>query len=249
MELMADEWLPEGTVRIPLLGEVAAGQPLEVYCVEESLDVPESLWNGRKVFALKVRGSSMIDAGIRDGDYLIVEPCDTADDGRTVVAEVDGSVTVKKLYREGERVRLQPANPEMLPLVVSAREVRVRGVVVGVMRKFGFSGGREKAPAKAAPRARKPAARDDATLDLEINAIDSQLTRWRALLAEEGLDEHDRIRMAALGRDLQALRDWCVRTSKPSLRQALITDANQLMQRMQRFLKARTMQLPDLTLH
>lgn len=248
MEFLANEWLPEGTSRIPLLGEVAAGLPLEVYCVEESLDVPESMWNGRKVFALKVRGSSMVDAGIRDGDYLIVEPCDSADDGRTVVAEVDGSVTVKKLYRQGAEIRLQPANPEMLPLIVAARDVRVRGVVVGVMRKFGFNGGRDKAPAKPQP-ARKAPRRDDATLDLEINAIDSQLARWRSLLAQESLDEHDRIRMASLGRDLQALRDWCVRTSKPSLRHALIADANQLIQRMQRFLRARTMELPEPTLH
>jgi repressor LexA len=250
MDLLANEWLPEGTIRIPLLGDVAAGQPLEVYCVEESLDVPESMWNGRKVFALKVRGSSMIDAGIRDGDYLIIEPCDSADDGRTVVAEVDGSVTVKKLYREGERVRLQPANPEMLPLIVPAREVRVRGVVVGVMRKFGFAAPREKAPEARKPRApRRSGRRDEATLDLEMNAIDSQLARWRTLLATVPLDEHDRVRMASLGRDLQALRDWCVRTSRPSLRQALIADANQLIQRMQRFIKARTIELPELTLH
>jgi len=249
MDLMADEWLSEGTIRIPLLGDVAAGQPLEVYCVEESLDVPESMWNGRKVFALKVRGSSMIDAGIRDGDYLIIEPCESADDGRTVVAEVDGSVTVKKVYREGERVRLQPANPEMLPLIVPARDVRIRGVVVGVMRKFGFSTPREKAQATKPRAPRRPPRRDEATLDLEINAVDSQLARWRTLLATAALDEHDRVRMASLGRDLQALRDWCVRTSKPSLRQALIADANQLIQRMQRFLKARAIELPELTLH
>jgi len=56
MDLLAEEWLPEGTIRIPLLGDVAAGQPLEVFSVEQSLDVPESLWNGRKVFALRVRG-------------------------------------------------------------------------------------------------------------------------------------------------------------------------------------------------
>jgi hypothetical protein len=138
----------------------------------------------------------------------------------------------------------------MLPLIVPAQDVRVRGVVVGVLRKFGFAGGREKAPAKTAPRAtRRLAARDDATLDLEINAIDSQLARWRSLLTAESLDEHDRVRMASLGRDLQALRDWCARTAKPSLRRALLIDANQLIQRMQRFLKARTIDLPEPTLH
>ncbi len=128
--------------RIPLLGEVAAGKPLEMFSVEETLDVPESMWQGRKVFALRVRGQSMIDAGIHDGDYLIVEPAQTADDGRTVVAEIDGQVTVKKLFRApGGQVRLQPANPEMLPLIISGDQVRIRGLVVGVLRKFGFRPG------------------------------------------------------------------------------------------------------------
>src|SRR5262249_14919144 len=124
MHALQDRWEMEGTISIPLLGEVAAGKPLEVFSVEDSLDVPESLWRGRKVFALRVRGQSMVDAGIRDGDYLIVEPCDTADDGRTVVAEIDGHVTVKKLFRSaGGQVRLQPANPEMLPLIISGDQV------------------------------------------------------------------------------------------------------------------------------
>ena len=94
-----EAWTMEGTVGIPLLGEVAAGKPIEMFSVEETLDVPGSMWHGRKVFALRVRGQSMIDAGIHDGDYLIVEPTENADDGRTVVAEVDGQVTVKKLFR------------------------------------------------------------------------------------------------------------------------------------------------------
>src|SRR5215470_693960 len=154
MHALDETWVMEGTLRIPLLGEVAAGKPLEMFSVEESLDVPESLWRGRKVFALRVRGQSMVDAGIRDGDYLIVEPCDTADDGRTVVAEIDGHVTVKKLFRSpGGQVRLQPANPEMLPLIVSGDQVRIRGVVVGVLRKYGFKPEATRArAAKTQPR-------------------------------------------------------------------------------------------------
>jgi hypothetical protein len=253
---MAEEWLPEGTIRVPLLGEVAAGQPLEMFSVEESLDVPESLWNGRKVFALRVRGQSMVDAGIRDGDYLIVEPCQTADDGRTVVAEVDGHVTVKKLFRapDGE-IRLQPANPEMLPLVVRAEDVRVRGVVVGVLRKYGFNPANtsDTAPsAKGGPaKARRPLKLDESTLELSLNAIDAHLARWKVLLDENEtrVEARDRVRMTNLARDLQALRDWCARTSKPALRQALIADASRLIQRMQRFLAARSLELPDLTLH
>jgi repressor LexA len=148
MWLCKDGWLPEGTVGIPLLGEVAAGRPLDMCAVDEHLHVPESLWNGRKVFALRVRGESMIDAGIHDGDYLIVEARGEAENGRTVVAEIDGCVTVKKLYRQSDgSVRLQPANPQMLPLSFCGDGVRVLGVVVGVLRKYGFAASRE------APRA------------------------------------------------------------------------------------------------
>ncbi len=244
-----DDWHPEGTLSIPMLGEVAAGLPLDVYSVEETLDVPESLWSGRKVFALRVRGSSMIDAGIRDGDYLIIEPCDSADDGRTVVAEVDGQVTVKKVYREGEQIRLQPANPEMLPLMVAAEDVRILGVVAGVLRKFGFNESKPAArkPPKPAPRAQ---VRDDKSLDLELNALDSQLARWRSLLdASATIGQRDRVRMSSMARDLQALRDWYARTSRASLRKALMVDAHKVITRMQRFLSSRELELPDLSLH
>jgi SOS regulatory protein LexA len=237
---LSETWTMEGTVSIPLLGEVAAGRPLEMFSVEESLDVPESMWQGRKVFALRVRGQSMIDAGIHDGDYLIVEPADDADDGRTVVAEIDGHVTVKKLFRApGGQVRLQPANPEMLPLVIGGDQVRVRGVVVGVLRKFGFR------PAPATPRraprstaAARPAGRrpvDGETLDLSLNAIDAQLERWRTFSErQEPHGARERGQLAQLGRDLQALREWYARTTKPVLRRALLTDANRLIRRMQR---------------
>lgn len=256
MDLLADDWLPEGTIRIPLLGDVAAGQPLEMFSVEESLDVPESLWNGRKVFALRVRGQSMVDAGIRDGDYLIIEPCETADDGRTVVAEVDGHVTVKKIFRTADgEIRLQPANPEMLPLVVRAQDVRVRGIVVGVLRKYGFNAPPTRETVSSVPPVgappRRSASSDESTLELSLNAIDAHLERWKILFDqnEQKLNARDRVRMSNLARDLQALRDWCARTSKPALRKALIADAGRLMQRMQRFLAARSLELPDMTLH
>jgi len=243
----AETWLPEGTVRIPMLGDVAAGRPLDVYSVEETLDVPESMWNGRKVFALRVRGSSMIDAGIHDGDYLIVEPCNDANDGRTVVAEVDGQVTVKKIYREGEEVRLQPANPEMLPLRVRADDVRIIGIVAGVMRKFGFS---ERKPPQSKKSTQRQDKRDPHTLDLELNALDSQLARWRSLLeGQKEIAHRDRVRMSSLARDLQALRDWYARTSRPGLRKALMQDAQEVIHRMQRFLSSRELELPDLSLH
>jgi repressor LexA len=258
MQRESMEWLPEGTVQIPLLGDVAAGQPLEVYSVEERLDVPESLWQGRKVFALRVRGQSMVEAGIRDGDYLIVEPADDAADGRTVVAEVDGEVTVKKVYREaGGAVRLQPANPDMLPLIVRGESVRIRGVVVGVLRKYGFGAPRERtAAARPATRAAaaKPQRRsgdDGATLDLALNALDAHLARWKMLAEEEGarLSSEERVRIASMARDLQALREWGARTTKPGLRRAVLRDAQRVIQRMQRFLRARSLELPDATMH
>lgn len=239
-----EAWEIESTVAIPLLGDVAAGQPLEMFTVEESLDVPESLWHGRKVFALRVRGQSMIDAGIRDGDYLIVEPCETADDGRTVVAEIDGHVTVKKLFRSpGGQVRLQPANPEMLPLIVGGDQVRIRGVVVGVLRKYGFqTADRAERPPRpiATPRPARRIGPDAETLDLSLNAIDSQLERWRGLMEGRAgvATARQRADMATLGRDLQALREWYARTTKAVLRRAILADANRIIRRMQRFLAA-----------
>jgi len=246
MHALQDRWEMEGTVTIPLLGEVAAGKPLEMFSVEESLDVPESLWHGRKVFALRVRGQSMVDAGIRDGDYLIVEPRETADDGRTVVAEIDGHVTVKKLFRSPSgQVRLQPANSEMLPLIVSGDQVRIRGVVVGVLRKYGFKPAppRERSSARSSLRpaavSARPARRSTAdtdTLDLSLNAIDAQLERWRILTEEAAPSSTaaQRAQMALLGRDLQALREWYARTTKAVLRRAILADANRIIRRMQR---------------
>ena len=136
----ADESAWGDTMTIPLLGVVAAGRPYEAFAVEETLNVPTALWGGKQVFALRVRGNSMVDEGIHHGDYLIVEPRQVADNGQTVVAEIDGCVTVKKYYCEPNgQVRLQPANPEMLPLTVHGAHVRIVGVVVGILRKFGFT--------------------------------------------------------------------------------------------------------------
>ena len=94
--------------------------------------------SGRDNYVLKVQGDSMIDEQIRDGDYIVVSAQDTAENGQMVVALVGGdAATVKKLYREpGDRVRLQPANVTMTPLVVEAGQVQVQGVVVGVIRKY-----------------------------------------------------------------------------------------------------------------
>lgn len=125
------------SVELPLLGYVAAGAPIEAIVGSESIAVPEDLVGKRETYVLRVRGDSMIDEQIRDGDYVIVEDRRTAENGEMVVALLEGSdVTLKKFYRENGHVRLQPANPALTPLVVAADRVQVRGVVIGVMRKY-----------------------------------------------------------------------------------------------------------------
>jgi repressor LexA len=126
-------------LELPLLGAVAAGLPIEAIPGREVLSVPPDMVKpGRDSFVLRVEGNSMIDEQIRDGDYIVVTSQPTASDGDMVVALVGGdSATVKKLYREpGGRIRLQPANPAMAPMVVEADDVMVQGVVVGLIRKF-----------------------------------------------------------------------------------------------------------------
>lgn len=124
-------------IELPLLGYVAAGAPIEAITGNETIAVPEDLVGKRDTYVLKVRGDSMIDEQIRDGDFVIVEDRKTADNGEMVIALVAGSdVTLKKLYRENGRIRLQPANPAMQPILVDAEQVQVQGVVIGVMRKY-----------------------------------------------------------------------------------------------------------------
>jgi len=124
-------------VDLPLLGFVAAGAPIEAVAGTESIAVPETLAGRRDSYVLRVRGDSMIDEQIRDGDFVIVEDRKSADNGEMVIALVGGAdVTLKKFYREGPRIRLQPANPSMQAMFFDADHVQVQGVVVGVMRKY-----------------------------------------------------------------------------------------------------------------
>jgi repressor LexA len=128
---------PKATSReVPLLGAVAAGHPIEPFPVEETIEVPASLLGRGEHFVLRVRGDSMVDDGIRDGDYVIVSKRSGAQNGQTVVALVRGEATLKRYYAEGSRVRLQPANATMKPLTVDARDVLVQGVVTGLMRNY-----------------------------------------------------------------------------------------------------------------
>lgn len=135
------ELVPTGAagraMEIPLQGYVAAGDPIEAVVSPETVAVPEHLTGTRATYALRVRGQSMIDEQIRDGDIVIVEDRKTAENGEMVIALLDASeATLKTFHRENGRIRLQPANPAMQPIVVDADRVRVQGVVIGLMRRY-----------------------------------------------------------------------------------------------------------------
>ncbi|MFN8057782.1 MAG: transcriptional repressor LexA [Vicinamibacterales bacterium] len=125
------------SVELPLLGFVAAGMPIEAVAGSETILVPDTLVGKRDTYVLRVKGDSMIDEQIRDGDYVIVEDRKTADAGEMVIALLNGfDVTLKKFYRENGHIRLQPANPAMQPILVEPDQVQVQGVVIGVMRRY-----------------------------------------------------------------------------------------------------------------
>ncbi|HVR41275.1 MAG TPA: transcriptional repressor LexA [Thermoanaerobaculia bacterium] len=128
----------ESAVReLPLFGYIAAGRPLDVeVATDEMIAVPQHLTSRGENYVLKVRGDSMIDDGIMDGDLVIIEKSQQAGNGAMVVANVNGDVTLKRFYLEGSRVRLQPANSMMTPIFAAARDVAVQGIVVGLMRRF-----------------------------------------------------------------------------------------------------------------
>jgi repressor LexA len=124
-------------LELPMLGYVAAGAPIEAVTNNETIAVPENFAGKRDSYVLRVKGDSMIDEQIRDGDFVIIEDRKSADNGEMVIALVGGQdVTLKKFYRENGRVRLQPANPAMQPIMVDQDQVQIQGVVVGVMRKY-----------------------------------------------------------------------------------------------------------------
>ena len=137
IEILPSEQFPRA-VHVPLLGTVAAGMPIEAVHHQESVAVPEDfIRRSGNHYVLKVRGNSMIDDHICDGDFVIVNERATADAGETVIALIDGaSATVKRFYRERDgRIRLQPRNETMEPIYVHENDVAIQGVVVGVMRR------------------------------------------------------------------------------------------------------------------
>lgn len=129
------EFPDERPTCLPLVGTIAAGRPIEAIETREALDLEELFVSAHPTFVLRVRGDSMIDDRICDGDYVVIEKRDTARDGETVVALLDnGEATLKRFYREPDGVRLQPANPAFKPL--KTKDVRIQGVVVGVVRRY-----------------------------------------------------------------------------------------------------------------
>lgn len=126
--------LTKEVVEIPVVGRVAAGEPiLAVENIEDTLLLDKELIRGEKLFALTIRGNSMIEAGILDGDYVIVKPQTTAENGEIVVALLEDEATVKTFYRESHgKIRLQPANSHLKPIIVN--QARILGKVVGLLR-------------------------------------------------------------------------------------------------------------------
>jgi repressor LexA len=134
-ERLPDENRP---TKLPLLGTIAAGSPIEAIENREELDLEELFATKQGVYVLRVRGESMIEDHLCDGDYVVIERRDTARNGEQVVALLDsGEATLKRFYKEsGGKVRLQPANKSMTPRVVDADKCRVQGVVIGVLRSY-----------------------------------------------------------------------------------------------------------------
>lgn len=127
---------PEVSHFLPVIGEIAAGGPIEAYQdVSESIPVPDMLAPSGDAYVLRVRGDSMIEAHIQDGDFVVIRPQQTARDGDIVVAQVEeNAVTLKRIYRESGRVRLQPANERYAPQFYD--DVRIQGKLIGVIRRL-----------------------------------------------------------------------------------------------------------------
>jgi len=136
LELTSRVAFPDETsTALPLVGRIAAGAPIEAVENQEEIDLQELFSVRGGAFVLQVRGNSMIDEQIRDGDYVVVEKRNTARNGETVVALLDdGEATLKKFYKEGTHIRLQPANAAFEPIIVD--NVHIQGVVMGVLRTY-----------------------------------------------------------------------------------------------------------------
>jgi repressor LexA len=139
LEIISPEKLPDEnrSTKLPLLGNIAAGSPIEAVENREEIDLEAMFPAKNGVYALRVRGESMIEDHLCDGDIVVIERRESARNGEQVVALLDtGEATLKRFYREGSKIRLQPANSTMQPRIVDAERCRVQGVVIGVLRSY-----------------------------------------------------------------------------------------------------------------
>jgi repressor LexA len=139
LEIVSPEKLPDENraTKLPLLGNIAAGSPIEAVENREEIDLEQLFRSRHGVYVLRVRGDSMIEDHLCDGDFVVIERRETARNGEQVVALLDtGEATLKRFYREGARIRLQPANHTMEPRYVEPDRCRVQGVVIGVLRSY-----------------------------------------------------------------------------------------------------------------
>jgi repressor LexA len=138
IELVKQESNDNDAGEIPLLGLVAAGQPIEAILSHETVSAPRDLIGRGRMYALRVRGDSMIEENIQDNDIILVSSQQTAENGQVVVALIDGNyATVKKFYREPDFIRLEPANPQFKPIFIKTPErIQIQGVVRGLIRKY-----------------------------------------------------------------------------------------------------------------
>jgi repressor LexA len=139
LEIISEELLPDEnrSTKLPMLGNIAAGSPIEAVENREELDLEAMFHSKNGVYVLRVRGDSMIDDHLCDGDYVVIERRESARNGEQVVALLDsGEATLKRFYKESGKIRLQPANRTMEPRIVDANRVKVQGVVIGVLRSY-----------------------------------------------------------------------------------------------------------------
>jgi repressor LexA len=139
LEIVSDERLPDEdrSTKLPLLGNIAAGSPIEAVENREEIDLETMFHAKAGVYVLRVRGESMIDDHLCDGDYVVIERRESARNGEQVVALLDtGEATLKRYFKEGGKIRLQPANSTMEPRIVEADRVKIQGVVIGVLRTY-----------------------------------------------------------------------------------------------------------------
>jgi repressor LexA len=140
LEIISEDKLPDEnrSTKLPMLGNIAAGSPIEAIENREEIDLEQMFQSRSGVYVLRVRGESMIDDHLCDGDYVVIERRENARNGEQVVALLDsGEATLKRFYKEGGgKIRLQPANRAMEPRIVNADQCRIQGVVIGVLRSY-----------------------------------------------------------------------------------------------------------------